>query len=132
MKELGQIWQLPLINGLVGHVISVTDHTAKVQTIIDSSSSVSVTISTTRDSIVCKGDLASAYKLKGVYIPTDVSIIEGDNIETSGMGGIYPKGIYVGKIMEIVNTKNIMDRYILIKPAVDFSKLETVLVVIGV
>ena len=88
-------------------------------------------ISTTRDSIVCKGDLTSEHKLKGVYIPVDASIVEGDNVETSGMGGIYPKGIHVGKIIGVVNTKNIIDRYILIKPAVDFNKLETLLVVIG-
>lgn len=103
-----------------------------MQTIIDPNSSISVTISTTRDSIVCKGDLASESRLKGVYIPTDTSVIEGDSIETSGMGGIYPKGLYVGKIVEVVNTKNIIDRYILIKPAVDFNKLETLLVVVGI
>ena len=43
--------------GLVGHVISVTDSTAKVQTIIDTASSVSSSMSTTKDSIVCKGTL---------------------------------------------------------------------------
>ena len=116
----------------MGHVISVTGNTAKVKTIIDPSSSTSVTVSTTRDSIVCKGDLASEYKLKGVYVPTEASVVEGDSVETSGMGGMYPKGIHIGKIVDIVNTKNIIDRYILVKPAVDFNKLETLLVVIGV
>ncbi len=42
---------------LVGHVISVTDSTAKVQTIIDTASSVSCSMSTTKDSIVCKGNI---------------------------------------------------------------------------
>ena len=50
-------------------------------------------------------------------------------METSGMGGIYPKGILIGTIKDIINTRNIMDRYAVIKPAVDFEKLETVLVI---
>ena len=50
-------------------------------------------------------------------------------METSGLGGIYPKGIHIGTISQIVNTKNITDRYAMINPAVDFSKLETVLVI---
>lgn len=102
-----------------------------MQTIIDSSSSTSVILSTSRDSIVCRGDLSSEYRLRGTNIQPDISIVEGDSIETSGMGGIYPKGLYVGKIEGVVNTKNIIDRYVLVKPAVDFNKLETLLVVTG-
>ena len=115
--------------GLVGHVVSVTDNTAKIQTIIDTSSSVGAAISTTRESILCKGSLESNI-LKGNYIPTDIEAIEGDSVETSGMGGIYPKGIHIGTITKVVNTKNVLDRYIEITPAVDFSKIETVLVII--
>ena len=55
--------------------------------------------------------------------------MEGDTIETSGIGGIYPKGIHIGKIKEIISTKNITDRYANIETAVDFSKLETVLII---
>ena len=45
------------------------------------------------------------------------------------MGGIYPKGIPIGKISEIKNTKNITERYAIIETTVNFSKLETVLVI---
>ena len=114
--------------GLVGHVISVTDTSAKVETIIDSASSVSSNVSTTRESIVCRG-MIDSYNLKAINIPTDANLVVGDNIETSGMGGIYPKGILVGTIKEVINTKNITDRYALIKTAVDFEALETVLVI---
>lgn len=115
--------------GLVGHILSVTDTTAKVQTIIDTASSVSSTISTTRDSIIVSGTLDNNSMLKATYIPTDATLVQGDNVETSGLGGIYPKGIHIGIISQIVNTKNITDRYAMIEPAVDFSKLETVLVI---
>ena len=64
-----------------------------------------------------------------MYIPTDADIVLEDTIETSGIGGIYPKGILIGKISQIIEAKNITDRYAIIETAVDFSKLETVLVI---
>ena len=82
--------------GLIGYVISVTDNTAKVQTIIDSSNAVTAGLSNTEDSIICKGSLNDKM-LKATYIPTNADISEGDTIETSGMGGIYPKGIIIRK-----------------------------------
>ena len=115
-------------DGLIGYVVSVTPNTAKVQTILDSSSAVTASISTTEDSIICKGSLENG-KMRATYIPTSSDISEGDMVETSGMGGIYPKGITIGRIEEVENTQNVLDRYAWIKPAVDFDKVETVLVI---
>ena len=115
--------------GLVGHVVSVTKNTAKVMTIIDTSSSISCLMSTNKDSIVCKGTLGNNSELKAIYIPTDADLIQGDSVDTSGLGGIYPKGIHVGNIKKIVSTKNITDRYAVIDTAVDFNKINTVLVI---
>lgn len=115
--------------GLVGYIVSVTDTTAKVQTIIDTASSVSATMSSTDESIVCKGTLDSTKELKAMYIPTDYNIIQGDSIETSGLGGIYPKGIHIGTVKQVEATKNVTDRYAVIETAVNFDKLSTVLVI---
>lgn len=115
--------------GLVGHVISVTDNTAKVQVIVDAASTVSCNISTTEQSIICKGTLESNQILRASYIPTDAELIQGDNVYTSGIGGIYRKGILIGTIEEIITTSNVTDRYATIKPAVDFSTVDTVLVI---
>jgi len=115
--------------GLVGRVISTTQTTAKIQTIIDTASSVSCNISTSREPIIVTGTLEKASTLKASYIPTDATILENDKIETSGIGGIYPKGITIGTIQEIVSTKNVTDRYAYVETAVDFKKLETVLVI---
>lgn len=115
--------------GLVGHVVSVTDSTAKVQTIIDTASSVSCSMSTTKEAIVCKGTLDDKSSLKAMYIPTDSNIIQGDSIETSGLGGIYPKGIHVGTVKKVTNTQNMIDRYAIIETAIDFDKLDTILVI---
>lgn len=64
-----------------------------------------------------------------MYIPTDADLVLEDAIETSGIGGIYPKGILIGKITQIIDSKNVTDRYAIVETAVDFSKLETVLVI---
>lgn len=114
--------------GLVGHVVSVTDTTAKVQTILDNSSAVSAVLTSTRDNIICKGSLENN-ELKGIYIPIESNVVVGDNVETSGMGGIYSKGIHIGTVKQLVSIKNKSDRYILVDPAVDFDKIEDVLVV---
>ena len=114
--------------GLVGYVISVTDETAKVQTIVDSSSSTSASLMNSDESIICKGSLNDKM-LKATYIPTEANIAEEDTVETSGMGGIYPKGIIIGKVKTVDDTKNILDRYAWIETAVDFDKVETVLVI---
>ena len=116
--------------GLVGHIISTTENTSKVETIIDSASAVTANISGTEDSVICRGSIEDGM-IKATYIPTNANISDGDIVETSGMGGIYPKGITIGKIKDVENTLNILDRYAWIEPAVDFSKVETVLVIIN-
>lgn len=115
--------------GLVGYVLSVTDSTAKVRTIIDTASSVSCIMSSNKDSIICRGTLDNDSELKAMYIPTDANVVQGDSVETSGLGGVYPKGIHVGNIKTIVSTQNITDRYAVVETAVDFDKLNTVLVI---
>ena len=79
--------------------------------------------------VIVKGILNSSNTLKITYIPAEGELNLEDRIETSGLGGIYPKGILIGKIKEIHETKNITDRYAIAETAVDFSKLETVLVI---
>lgn len=131
-KNDGVDVNMPVISdqGLVGHIISVTDTTAKIQTIIDTASTTSCVITTSRDMMIVRGTQnGNKSELKATFIPTEATVLEGDKIETSGLGGIYPKGIHIGTIKQVVNTQNITDRYAIIKSAVDFGKLETVLVI---
>lgn len=123
---------MPVVSesGVVGHVISVTENTAKVQPIIDSASSVSAIMSISRDNIIVKGNLESNNLLRAEYISTDADLVLNDDVETSGLGGIYPKGLKIGKLIEIHEAQNVTEKYATIEAAVDFSKLETVLVII--
>lgn len=130
-KDDGIEVNMPVIadQGLVGHVISVTSKTAKVQTIVDTASTISCTLTTSRDNVIARGTLEEKCTLKATYIPTSATVLEGNTIETSGLGGIYPKGIHIGTIKKVITGKNITDRYAMIETAVDFAKIDTVLVI---
>ena len=115
--------------GLVGYVVSTTNKTAKIQTIVDSASATSCIASSTRDTMICKGTIENKSTLSASNIDTDARIIQGDSVETSGLGGIYLKGIHVGKIKKVNEGSNKTDSYATIETAVNFEKLETVLVI---
>ncbi len=62
------------------------------------------------------------------YIPFDVNVEVGDVIETSGLGGIYPMGIIIGKVVEVRKSGSDMSRYGIIKPEADLKKLEEIFI----
>ncbi|MDD3851269.1 MAG: rod shape-determining protein MreC [Firmicutes bacterium] len=125
--ENGIIRNMPVVNskGLVGQVIEVGSGLAKVMPFNDQRSSVSILVNRTRDTGILKGDIS--FDITGSISP-EAAIVEGDDIVTSGMGGIYPKGLYVGKITGISIGDRQLLKSIKVEPAVDFDKLEEVFV----
>lgn len=120
-------------DGLVGYIETVSKNSAKVVSILDAGNSVSARSTRTRDSVICKGniDLKDEGKVKVTSIPIGVEFIVGDKFETSGMGGIYPKGIAIGEIESFENKTNPLENEAILKTYVDFNKLETVAVIIS-
>ncbi len=120
-------------DGLVGYISFVTDTTATVTTILDASTAVSVNISTINEPAVVKGDLElkSRNRLKLTYIPLDTEISVSDMLYTSGIGVMYPSSIPVGRIVEVYNNKNDVDRFALVEPCVDIHKISEVAVIIN-
>ena len=118
-------------DGLVGYVDSVTASTAKIISILDPGNTVSSRTTRTRDSVTCKGNssLMNESKIKLTKIPTDLILVEGDKIETSGLGGRYPKGIPIGQVTKFNVKKNPIENEAIVKTFVDFHKLETVAVI---
>lgn len=118
--------------GLVGYVCEVNESTSTIITILDVSSSVSVEISNINALALLKGDysLKDSSKIKLVNIPIDVELSQGETIYTSGIGGLYKKGIPIGVVEDIVNKKNNIDRYAVVDTFVDFESLDMVAVVI--
>ena len=120
-------------NGLVGHITDIGTNWAMVTTILDSQSTVAVTVERTEDFATVDGDIdLSANGLcKMTYIPKDSTITVGDTIKTSGLGGVYPKGINVGKIVKIHPENKGVSQYAEVEPYVDFNKLYEVFVIIN-
>jgi len=119
--------------GLVGCIISTTADTSKVMLITDERSSVSAMIQRTRDNGVVKGTIAPAPSgfLKMVFLPHDANLVKGDIVISSGLGGLIPKGIVIGEVEETSKESYELMQYAIVKPSVDFLKLERVFVIKG-
>ncbi len=117
--------------GLVGKVTQTFSTTAQVTSILDVNNAVSARLTKTGDLITTKGDMNLVDKglLRLKYVTSDVNLAEGDVVETSGMGGIYPKGIFIGTISKVEQDNKTMKTYAVLEPGVDFNKLSEVLVI---
>lgn len=126
----GISYNMPVITskGLVGKVASSQPFSSKIISIIEDGSAVSAIVSKSRDYVIVKGDMKLSKEglCKLVYIPSDLDLAQGDVIETSGIGGIYPKGIIIGTVEEVRTGESDLDKYAIIKPAVDFKRLSQV------
>ena len=117
--------------GLVGYVSEVGATYAKVNSIIDSTSSVASNVQRTGDFAVVEGDLKlqEQGRCRMVYVNKNSVITVGDDLETSGMGGIYPKGLYIGKVLEISDDGTGLSQEAIIEPAVDFKSIKEVFII---
>ncbi len=115
--------------GLVGHVVESADRTAKVLLITDRNSAVDVLLQESRTKAVLEGvgrhDLCV---LK--YVPRSETVQKGEMVITSGLGGIYPKGLLVGNVAEVWKEGYGLFQRVEVSPKVDFQRLEEVLVIL--
>lgn len=116
--------------GLVGTVYEVGTTWAKVREIIDMESSISVVCARTGDRGVLEGDFNLALKgrCKLNYLPKNAKVVVGDRIEISDTGSIYPKGVYIGKIVEIYDDDDGLTLTAIVESEVNFNSLSEVLV----
>ncbi len=115
--------------GLVGQIIEVTPRQSKVITILDSNSRVAALVERNRSQgIVCG---TNEFWCQLNYISLREEIVKGDGIISSGQGGIFPKGLIIGKVASAKKIETELFQWIKIHPAVNFSQLEEVMVIIG-
>jgi rod shape-determining protein MreC len=129
-KQAGLGLDMPVVNafGVVGRVVSVSPNYAKVLLIIDQNSAIDCLIQRSRDRGMLKGLMSEICKLDYVVKSSDVKV--GDILVTSGLGGVFPKGLPMGRVLKVKEMPGELFKDVSIMPAVDFSKLEEVLVVI--
>lgn len=113
--------------GLVGKVVSVDSRTAKILLILDQRSAVGGMIQRSRDIGVVKGSESNYCYME--YLSHDADIKINDIVITSGLGSVFPKGIIIGRIAGIKKESHDLFQKVIIRPEVDFTKLEEVFVV---
>jgi rod shape-determining protein MreC len=121
---------MPVVNaeGVVGRLVAVSPNYAKVLLIIDQNSAVDCIIQRSREKGILKGISSSVCELDYILKRSDVRI--HDRLVTSGLGRVFPKGIPVGEIISAEDITGELFKMIRVKPMVDFSKLEELLVIL--
>jgi len=110
--------------GVVGRVISAGDSFSIVQLIVDSQSAVSVMVRSTRRQGIVRGIGTRDLKLE--YIDDDSELKEGDELITSGLDRVHPKGLLLGVVTQVKPGAGLL-KDVTIRPAVDLGRLEEVL-----
>ncbi len=113
--------------GLVGRVIGVSGHHAKVLLILDGNSAVDAFVQRSRARGVLVGLGRERCLLKYVQRNEDVRV--GDRIISSALGGVFPKGLLLGTVEKVVRGSSGLFQRVEVEPAVNFSRLEEVMVV---
>ncbi len=116
--------------GLVGRVIGVSSRHAKVLLILDGNSAVDALIQRSRARGILVGLGRERCLLKYVQRNEDVRV--GDQVISSGMGGVFPKGLLLGEVQEVVRGDSGLFQRVEVAPAANFNRLEEVMVVVQV
>ena len=114
--------------GLVGQVLEAGGGVSQVLLITDQSSGAGALVERSRVSGLCEGQHTGFLIMN--YLDKSADINVGDIIVTSGAGGVYPKGIPIGRVTRITSSGEAM-KCAEVRPSVDFDRLEEVLALAG-
>jgi rod shape-determining protein MreC len=115
--------------GIAGQVVEVSTHQSKLMLIIDRSSAVDALVQRSRVRGVVKGTSQEECTLD--YVMPEDDVRQGDSIISSGFDGVYPKGIPIGTVSAVLGQGPDFFKEVQITPAVDFNKLEEVLIILA-
>lgn len=114
--------------GLAGRVVEAGPSTAKIILINDPDHNVSAIVQRSRQEGLVSGTLGSSLVMR--YLTPESDIQAGDTVVTSGLTAAYPKGLLIGTVSSIGDEFSGLSRYAVVKPAVNLSALEEVLVIV--
>jgi rod shape-determining protein MreC len=121
---------MPVLNaaGVLGRVAQASARASTVQLIIDRSAAAAVRTSRTRTEGIALGNGDGLLRLE--YLSATADLAEGDTVVTAGIDGVYPPDLAVGRITRVERAGPAY-RLVLIEPFADFSRLETVLILLS-
>jgi rod shape-determining protein MreC len=116
--------------GLVGRVVDVRPGSAVVQVLTDPASTVGGHVVRTRTPGIVEGDPRGTIRFK--YLAREGAGIQvGDVIVTAGVGGLFPRGIPIGRVRALDDRGSALFHYALLSPVVDFARIDEVLLLVG-
>jgi len=129
--RLGVLPDMPVVaeGGVVGKVIESAPDVSTVLLIVDKRSRVGGVVERTRETGVAGGSSFNTLRLE--YLPRRSEAKPGDRVMTSGLGGVYPRGLVLGDVISVYDGESGLASCADISPSVDFSRLEAVFVVTG-
>ena len=118
-------------DGLVGKVIDVGLTWAQVTSVLEIDTTVGAIVSRSREIGIVEGsfELSGTGLCRMNYLTRNADIQVGDTVETSGLGGTFPKGILIGTVIEVSLEENGISTYAIIKPKVDIETLKEVFII---
>ena len=114
--------------GVVGRVLAVTPTTAQVLLLTDTRSAVGVILQRSREAAVVDGQGHGLLRLK--YVARSRQIAEGELVVTSGLSGVFPRGLPVGTEAALVHEQGALYQEATVRPAANLDHLEEVLILI--
>ncbi|MEG6523135.1 rod shape-determining protein MreC [Desulfotomaculum sp. 1211_IL3151] len=115
--------------GLVGRVVAVSPNTSQLMLITDPHSGVGAMVQDSRIPGVLEGITSGGGEARLIHVPKDTDLTEGQAIVTSGIGGTFPKGLPVGRIVGVSNEPTGLFRTATVVPFADLHRLEEVLII---
>jgi rod shape-determining protein MreC len=128
-SDTGLRRDMPVVTqqGLVGTIVELNCCAAKVRLITDPDSAVNARLQTTRDEGVAVGRFGGALELE--YLSQQAEVAPGDLVLTSGLGGTFPEGLVIGTVSAVQRQDYEVLQKASLTPAVDFNRLEIVLII---
>jgi rod shape-determining protein MreC len=115
--------------GVVGQIMATSGHSARVLLITDHNSGVDAVVQRSRARGIVEGALDGSCVMKYLRRGEDVEV--GDRVVTSGLDGIFPKGIIIGEVTHVTRGTRGLLQVAEVKPAVPLDRIEEVLVAAG-
>lgn len=118
--------------GMVGYVSSVAPNYCEVTTLIDLEMQCGALVTRTREAAIAEGNynIMNEGYLRLSYLQENSDIVIGDTVETSGSGGVFPKGIMIGTVEEVRSEESGISKYAVIRPFVDVETVTNVSVIV--
>ena len=117
---------------LIGVVTEVSPNSSRVITILDPDLELGGRVARTDENAILEGDFTLMQEglLRLSFVSEEAKLVTGDQVTTSGLGGVYPRGLVAGAVRSIIVEEDGVSRYAQVEPAADIAGVQYVYVIV--